>query len=268
MQSVSLADWLRWRAEGCNRLPAVRIATGEAAPTSWLAFADAPVSVLLESARGGRFSFLCDRPAAVFVGRDDGLEQRTPDGGTRIGLESGDPLDRLAARLAAAKAPSLAGWPAMTGGALGLFGYDLVHTWEKLPRRARRDLDLPLFVAIETAELFVYDHETRTLGVVVWRDVVGVDDAAGLATAFAATDAAARAALQRWRRATTTPTNENEEPAQVKPTAAAVPAPSFPPGGFESAVRRILDYIAAGDTYQVNLSLRTSQPAGCRPAPE
>ncbi len=44
-----------------------------------------------------------------------------------------------------------------------------------------------------------------------------------------------------------------------------MPPPSFTPAAFESAARRIHDYVAAGDTYQVNLSLRTSRATTATP---
>jgi len=45
-----------------------------------------------------------------------------------------------------------------------------------------------------------------------------------------------------------------------------VPEPSFDGPKFQRAVTQIQEYIAAGDTYQVNVSLRTSRPTRVPPA--
>jgi len=268
MDGVGLDDWKRWRAAGCNRLPAAAVLADEPLPASWLGFADAPVAVLLESGLVGRYSFLCDRPAELILGRDDGIERWSPDGAERLESIPGLPLDLLADRFAGVRVPKLRGWPAMTGGLIGAFGYDLVQTWERLPQRAQRDLPLPLFAAIETAELFVYDHAERRLGAVVWREI-GPDNAddAALAATFREATLVAERALERWREAVRPSAPVVDAPVRAAGNPAAeIPVPSFPAGGFEDAVRRILDYIAAGDTYQVNLSLRTTRPADATPA--
>jgi para-aminobenzoate synthetase component 1 len=159
--------------------------------------------------------------------------------------------------------PALPGWPAMMGGLIGVFGYDLVHTWENLPRIARRDLDLPLYAVMEARELFVFDHVERTLTVVVWTAVSAHRD--DLSTAFSAAQRQVAAALARWQ----TKVERADSVAFARDAVAGsssevhapsfAPPPSFAPAAFQSAVRRIQDYIAAGHTYQVNLSLRASR---------
>ncbi len=54
---------------------------------------------------------------------------------TARGTDAGDPLAALADRLRRVPAvPTVAGLPPFQGGAAGLFGYDLCHHIERLPR--------------------------------------------------------------------------------------------------------------------------------------
>ncbi len=256
MESVDFDHWQRWRREGCTRLPAVLVCRDETPPPTWATFTVAPATALLESTQGGRYTYICDRPARLIVGQAASAEVRTATGAELLETRAGAPLDVLSTLLAERKTPALPRWPAMTGGLIALFGYDLVHTWERLPSIATRDLPLPLYAAIETRELFIFDHLTRTLGIVVWLDFENTADEAALAEKFFSATASLRLAHARWR-----------EPLRPVSRAALAPArdlspppPSFTPAAFQHAVRRVKDYIAAGDTYQVNLSLRTSRP--------
>jgi para-aminobenzoate synthetase component 1 len=146
----------------------------------------------------------------------------------------------------------------MTGGLIGVLGYDLVRTWERLPTTARRDLDLPLYAMIEPEILFIHDAKNASLGIIAWRDIK--DSTADLEAQFESSRNEARRAYDRWVAAKTV-----RRPPVTQTKTAEPPAPSFGPGQFESAVMRAKEYIAAGDTYQVNLSLRTSQATGLKP---
>lgn len=262
MQSVRFEDWQIWRQQGYTLLPAALILRATPPPDSWAGFADVPATALLESAQSGRYSFVCDRPARLLVGQADAAEIRSPDGALVIERRAGNPLDVIESIRTAFKTPVLADWPAMTGGLIGVFGYDLVHTWEELPLVATRDLDLPLFAFVEARELFVYDHRDRVLGIVVWREIGA--DPQQLRPIFAAACEQLHRALARWR--SRAGRAVSEVPARGAAITIDPPPPSLAPAGFEAAVRRALDYIAEGHTYQVNLSLRTSRRTAAPPA--
>ncbi|MDO8544503.1 MAG: anthranilate synthase component I family protein [Opitutaceae bacterium] len=229
---------------------------GETLPKSWEGFADYPVSVLLESGRAGRYTYLCDRPERVVLGREDGAEVWSGDGEVRLGWTAGKPLEVLASLLNEATVPVPDGWPAMTGGFIGAFGYDLVHAWEQLPRQAKRDLTLPLYAMVEPRELFIYDRDEQTLGIVVWRNV-GAADSNDLTGHFDAAHAMALDAYARWKAGGGRAPIPEWRPLHHT----EIPSDSFNAEGFQEAVRRVQDYITAGHTYQTNLSLRTSRPA-------
>ena len=300
MDLVGFDDWKRWVQQGCTRLPAVEVRRDVALPDSWECFAEAPVSVILESAQAGRYTYICDRPRRVIIGDADSAEIRPGDfagamsppaygdaaattfrnqatGSSALPLSRrvGKPLEILRSVLAEAKTPALSGWPAMTGGLLGAFGYDLVHTWERLPVFAKRDLPLPLYAMIETRELFIYDHAERTLGVVAWCDIAA--SGRSLSEEFRLAQSAADCAIERWFARTVrselvhasdadcaselAASASCERPAEkaCRERPPSAPPPSFTPEAFRSAVERVHEYIAAGHTYQVNLSLRTSR---------
>lgn len=301
MQLADLEDWKRWREQGCTRLPALRVHEDMPPPASWAGFADAPVSALLESAAPGRYSYLCDRPARVVLGEAAGAELWSGDGANRLGWRAGEPLKVLASLLAERKTPVPVGWPPLTGGFIGALSYDLVHTWECLTHRARRDVPVPLYAMLETGELFVMDHFERRLGIVVWVDVPAELDEPLLEATYTQAQAAADRAFARWcersgngagggrreaggegrgegvrrqesggfrqdlgepgaGRAGARERRTSVVAGEVRRESEGSEA-SFSPEGFQDAVRAVKEYIAAGDTYQVNLSRRCSEPA-------
>jgi para-aminobenzoate synthetase component 1 len=261
---VELQDWLSWRENGFSRLPVIAISTDASLPINWTALLTHAPAVLLESAQAGRYTYLCDRAERVVLGFADHARICSADATKLIEERAGAPLELVQALMSERKAPPLfADWPPMVGGFIGVFGYDLVRMWENLPFIAKRDLELPLYALIETREMFVFDHATQTLGTVAW---CNADPARGLAEQFHETFERVRAARERWSHAAGRPSGEAHSQVDRATIATTVPSPSFTPSEFESAVCRVKEYIAAGDTYQVNLSLRTSRATALSPA--
>jgi para-aminobenzoate synthetase component 1 len=129
----------------------------------------------------------------------------------------------------ASGAPAVAGIPAL----VGWFSYDLGRAFIGLPARAGGDQAWPL--------IEVHSH-----------DAVWVRDAGGAATIFAHDAAAARRLEERLSR-----------PAPAVPVQIGPLAADHGDDLFLSGVERILEYLRAGDAYQVNLSRRLS--AACAP---
>ena len=261
MQSVTFEDWCQWQSQGVTPLPAVAVHADATLPATWDHLTESPVSILLESAHGGRYSFVCDRPARVIVGDSEKAEIWSGDMAARTSELAGDPLAVLRTIQGPAQPPRLKGWPTMLGGLMGVLGYDVVHTWKRLPRQAKRDLSLPLYLLLEPAELFVFDHVEKQLGIVTWLHDVARLNAEELRCCFDEMQMALERASHRWRATApspvlATPSSPSSDVSQ-----------SLSPNEFRAAVLRAKEDIAAGDTYQVNLSLRTSRPvsvdAGC-----
>jgi anthranilate synthase component I len=211
-------------------------------------------SFLLESAeqgqRFGRWSFVGVRPRAT-VRLDEGV--LTVGGETR---EFEDPYLAVAAELERHRAPqSPEGAPPFAGGAVGLFGYDLVRYAEPSVGRANPDeLGLPDLALMVSDVLLAFDHFTHEVTVIA--NVFAEDAAAyGFEAAYAAAAAAIAAARERLRAPVPRPASGAER------ELAAVP-PDFESNlgaeGYAAAVERVREYIRAGDCYQVVPSQRWS----------
>jgi para-aminobenzoate synthetase component 1 len=188
------------------------------------AVAQQPFPFLLESARGGRYTFAGADPSTVLCARGDRLSL------WREGTEhpvQGNPFDLLEELLGDSRIENPEELP-LPGGAVGAFGYDLGRHLERLPRRAKDDLQFPDLLLGFYDSLKCLDHETGQATQVELSPRGGPR----------AIDAAA------YRRI-------------FGPSAAAHPGgANFTRDQYLQAIVRLQEYIAAGDVYQVNLSQR------------
>jgi anthranilate synthase component 1 len=215
---------------------------------------EGPYSFLLESVEGGekwgRYSLIGSRPSLVFIARGDRCEIREGDtvtAGTR------HPIDELGELLRRHQAVALPGLPRFCGGAVGYFGYDAVRWFERLPKKAKDDQNLPDAVFLFGDVVSVFDNLTHTLKVVTHARGGNDPDAA-----YAAAVGRLEAEVVRLRRAL---------PWEDPPAGRAPPEPSstVTRSGFCEAVDRAKELIRAGDIFQVVLSHRMSSTV-TRPA--
>jgi anthranilate synthase component I len=192
---------------------------------------------LLESAeqgRLGRYSFLGFRPY-------ESLRWSLGD--------EGDPYEAAAELVGRFRVADLDELPPFAGGAVGFFGYDLVRTVERLGEPNPDPLALPDMALMVCELMLAFDHLRHEVSVLAFAfcDGVGVDEA--YARAVAAIEEA-RGALR--------------QPVPVAAGARAVEAPPFESNmsrrEFEGNVARIVEYIHAGDAFQVVPSQRFSAP--------
>lgn len=126
---------------------------------------DAPGTFLLESAdhggRWSRWSIVGARSVAMLLG----VEGETLwTGAPPVGVPtSGAPTEVLAAVLDALHTPRLPGMPPLTGGMVGVLGYDVVRAWERLPVRSEDELDVPEVMMALATDVAVLDHSNGTL---------------------------------------------------------------------------------------------------------
>ncbi len=179
----------------------------------------------------------------------------------------GKPLEVIRGWMRQKRGPRLPGLPPCLGGLAGYFSYDLVRTLERLPEIARPDLPVPLYHLAVVTECLVYDQVGRTLYSAVWQDVTPEErqDSRRLRAAFDRARETAERQAQQWIAGESDPP---PLPPDLEQTSSGPRQARFSLSRkkFVAAVRRIQEYIAAGDTYQVNLSLRESRPL--RAAPE
>ena len=232
-----------------------------------------PYSFLLESVVGGdkwaAYSFVGVRPRAVVRARGRTVEVLAPDSGDR-----GDPAGfRVVERVDAAEplrflddylgklAPAVpAGLPRFFGGAVGWLGYDIVRSFERLPGKNPDDLGLPELCFAITDTVVIFDNLRGTVKVVAAADVgqSGSTDAAALDHAY--DDACARIEAVLDRLARPAPPLRALDPAP--PATPPEPRATITREAYEAGVRRVQEYILAGDAFQVVYSQRFEVPRG------
>ncbi len=205
---------------------------------------------LLESVVGGeniaRYSFIAADPREIIQAvRNDVVIDKH---GQRQQLRVDDPLTVLQERLADYRALHLPGLPPFIGGAVGYAGYDMVRYYEHLPAAPDDDRDLPdlLFGIYDT--MVIFDHVRKTVSVL---SHVHLDEGD-----FDPAYAAACERIDRMVAALSAP------PALTIGQINVEGQPELPfesncqRRDFERGVRACLEYIRAGDIFQVVLSQR------------
>jgi anthranilate synthase component 1 len=194
-------------------------------------------SFLLESAeqgkRFGRYSFIGFRPREV-------LRWTLADGG--------DPYAIAAAAVGRYSQAPQEGLPPFSGGAVGFFGYDLVRAVEPLGAPGPDPLGLPDMALMLSDALVVFDNLKHTVTIIAHQH-------ADREPAQAYAEAAATIEEVRARLAEPLPRVEARPP-----RARADFRPNMSRERFEAIVARIVEYIYAGDAFQVVPSQRWSAP--------
>jgi anthranilate synthase component I len=192
---------------------------------------------LLESAeqgqRVGRWSFIGYKPRRV-------LRWSLADGG--------DPYAIAAAEVARHRQAPAPGLPPFTGGAVGFFGYDCVRTVEPLPAPNPDVLGLPDMALMLSDVLVAFDHLKHTVTILANADV---DEPGG--------EAAARERIAEVRERLAGPLPRPAQRPGVREEPTFEPNMSRPE--FEAMVARIVEYVHAGDAFQVVPSQRWSAQA-------
>ncbi|HVE77882.1 MAG TPA: aminodeoxychorismate synthase component I [Gemmatimonadaceae bacterium] len=231
------------------------------------------------AARLARYSFLAADPAVVVRGKGAGAERLTTATAEAAALPH-HALREIRALLRPHRADPLPGLPPFQGGAAGYIAYDWGAVLERLPAPRYDDLAIPDVV------LGLYDW------VIAWDHAAGrawiISTGMPLTGAAARDRAATRLARVRERlgggasvqlsalghRPSARAVAESTHPpaAGPRPRAESALAPSFPVAGaaglrssfthdgYLAAVRRVVDYILAGDIFQANLSQRFEAP--------
>ncbi len=226
-----------------TRRSVVTVTEPAAGMTPWSAFLALDTggpAVLLESARPdprvGRYSVVVTHPSAIWHARGDRNEIAERGITRRYRAEPARELRRL---LAARRLERHADLPPFAGGAVGWVSYEARSAFEELPTTAVDDLGIPHWWFVFADESLVFDHVANTVTASIAIDRPSERDAAR------------ERARNRLRQARGLPKST------LGPVASdGVVNSSFGRSGFTHAVERALEYIAAGDVYQVNLAQR------------
>jgi len=230
---------------------------------------------LFESVVGGekvgRYSFLGADPFLRFeafggrvrITRSSG--QATGPAGAPPGEEieefaSPDPLAELERRMAAYQPARLPELPPFTSGVIGYAAYDSVRYVEGLPGQPPDDLHLPDLCFGFYDRLIVFDNATKSLDVVV---LAHVDDPSAEAIERGYAEACRRidATIASLSRPGTWPPVADIGPRrEPRCLADGTARATSTRDEFLAAVGRAIEYIRAGDVFQVVLSRRLDVP--------
>lgn len=231
------------------------LADTETPVSAYLKLRDDSCSYLLESAeRGekwGRYSFIGCAPQVVVASR--GQKMDIWEGERRTSLKSvSNPLlelRRLCAKYRSAGSDRL---PPFQSGLVGYVNYDLIRKWERLPSVSALDPDATECMFVFCRRMIVFDHLTHRIMVVAY---ALADDGRPPRAAYAAAREEVKEVLERLER----PIPSRAQSASFRLTRVES---NFTREGFEAAVQRAKEYIAAGEAIQVVLSQRFSGIAG------
>jgi anthranilate synthase component 1 len=160
--------------------------------------------------------------------------------------DGGDPYALAEAQVQRFSQAPLPDLPPFAGGAVGYFGYDLVRTVEPLGEPNPDALGLPDMALMLSDMLVIFDHLKHTITILV--NAYAED---GVEASYA--DALGTIAKARRLLAGPVPDFGIRPPTQ-RPDFVS----NMPPERFEGMVERIVEYIRAGDAYQVVPSQRWS----------
>lgn len=249
-------------AEQGNLIPVYRevLADLETPVSAFKKLHDSDYAFLLESVEQGekigRYSFLGADPRVLFKCKGQEVEIRYPAEMEELS-SSGPPLDVLRDFMSRYKPVDNPALPPFTGGAVGYIGYDTIRTLENLPDQNPDDLQLPDCFFMIAKTLVVFDHVKRRLILIANAFVKQDVDAAYDEAAHRLEIMAERLSrpLLREKPTESAPDSLDETPEKF--------VSNFTRDEYEAAVNKCIDYIHAGDAFQVVLSQRFQRPIRC-----
>lgn len=220
-------------------------------------------SFLLESINGtlktAQYSFIGCDPFIVF--KSNGNETELIYEGKRA-ITRKDPLLKLKELMGNFKIERIKNLPPFFGGAVGFFSYDLVHTFEKLPSKAKKDINIPDINIILTDTVIAFDHFKNTITIIIIPAIRHLGFGYNTITSGLLRDC-----KQDAEKKIEEIINLINSPATADQTASTKekkinPVSNLTKEGYMSIVTKCKEYIAAGDIYQANLSQRLSAKIG------
>ncbi len=261
-------------AEGAQLVPVYRrLVADSLTPVSAFHKIDAGrCACLFESVVGGekvgRYSFLATDPFFEIEAYGRRVTTNAYSGVSAGGVptlvtrqfDSENPLDELRRHVEAIKAVHLPELPPFCSGAVGYAGYDTVRYFEHLPNPPEDDRQVPDMAFAFYDQMVVFDNVTKAIVVVVMARF----DKPGTTPADAY-----RTACQRVDRLVEQLSSSQGElqPFDIRTEGdVALPCKSnFTQADYEAAVQKCVEYIRAGDIFQVVLSQRLEVPLRTHP---
>lgn len=277
MSNTGYERWLEWN-EQYNCLPYVEVRElRETRLPSWERMWEeaGEAAAVLESGKDGRYTFVASEPVEWIEGDLSGGSRRRA--GEPMELQQrmyGAPLDVLRRWMNEFAAPRTPELPKFAGGIAGYLAYDVARTIERLPETAEADSPVPDYFFFRVEKLWVIDHmegrlhcaafAVRPRGDAPWSE----GELRERYESAARTAAEMQRAWDRWARSDAPPRTKSETSRaglDIDVERLEGMALSLPRERFMQAVRRIREYIAAGDVFQVNVSVRQAKPIAAPP---
>ncbi len=270
MTMTSVEDWELW-SKTYSTLPYVqsfplepnhRIISWEKA---WKKAAEC--SFVLESGKGGRYSFLGLHPTSTIHGKgSEALITTETDSFTKWGK----PLELVKEWMLPFRTPIIQDAPKFIGGCVGYWGYDVVRSIEKITETAADDMTCPDYYFMRINELWIVDHQENKLFCAMHIDIHEED--IKNKTLYELYQSVARQVLEMkklWDEMTSktdqtlavtrnrvfTKASEQDK-LSIDVEAVEGIQTVFKKDDYLNAVRKIQQYISQGDVFQVNLSVR------------
>ena len=208
-------------------------------------FANDRHAVLLDSAlltaERGRYAFIAAEPFCVLTSKDGAIALD----GER---SAGNPFDVLRRELERYRLRPTAGLPPFQGGAVGYFGYELAQHLERVPLARDDDRQFPDLALGFHDVIVAFDHRERRAWI--------------LSSGLPETEPAKRRerAMARLDAISARLAAASLLPRPSAPQAPPAIASNFTRPQYEAVVRRVVEYILAGDIFQANLSQRFTAP--------
>jgi len=195
-----------------------------------------PLPVLLASGndrerKDTRFEYISAAPDKVLRATGNNTQVEVP--GATVQLIEGNPVDILAREFLLEQNAAQHDDLPFTGGAIGYFGYEMLHPWHRIKPGYERDIGLPDMLIGIYSWVLVIDH-LKKLCTLVFRDICPAATRKKVIEAFA----------------------DNKTSIAGKFTLTGDFISNFKRDEYQHAYQRVIDYILAGDCYQVNLTQR------------
>ena len=255
----------------------------DTAVTAYHKLKDGPFGFLLESVVGGeqwaRYSFLGSRPRGAWKLEGDETSLWDPCDGWRP-VETRDPIASLKRCLSQSEPRADPRLPRFWGGAVGYFGYDLVRRFERLGSPPPDDQGFPTALVLFTDVVVAVDNLNGRAKVVATVETGPTPSPETLRGAYRDAVQRLEETVERLRsRAAPEPlelsfggrgtvgagessqrSGQSPQQSGVSPQRSGQYVGNMEREAFLAGVRRIKEYIAAGDAFQVVLSQRLSTP--------
>ena len=215
--------------------------------------ADTPYTCLLESVEGGnvrgRFSVIALDPDLIWTADTKKAQRSAPDG-TPLGEEEHGPFSSLRKLIADSQLDIPPDLPPMAAGLFGYFGYEMVHCMENIPITNPKSLDIDDTTLMRPSVVIIFDR---------------LKDQMLICTPIRRDNETPEIAWDRAKKRLEKIVQKLTAPLAMDETITAdAPLPdhqsNMDKATFLGMVNKAVEYIKAGDIFQVVLSQRFSIP--------